>query len=166
MMQGVARCCRVLQYVAVCCSVLQCVTVCFCVLQCVAVFCRVLQCVAVCSNLLHKITTALTFCSVLQCVAVCCNVLQCVAVCSDLSHKITTSLTFKNIYQDDNPQAKIDDEEAEKDFNDKNTAIFKGVVTITCRNAVKLCPMDTFTGTYISKDQLSNSACSLIYHIK
>ena len=98
------------------------------------------------------------FSSVLQCVAVCCSVLQC--VCSDLSHKITTALTFKNIYQDDNPQAKNDDDEAEKDFNDKNTAIFKGVVTITCKNAVKLCPMDSFTGTNISKDQLQNSACS------
>jgi hypothetical protein len=72
-LQGVARCCRVLcsavkyygvlQGVVVCCSVLLGVALCCWVLLGVAVCCSVLQCVAVC-------------CSVLQYVAVCCSVLQ------------------------------------------------------------------------------------------
>jgi len=88
----------------VCGSVLQCVSVCCSVLQCVVVCCSVSQSLPgsiaerpfmLRLNLLHRMTTELTFenvhhalracCSVLQDVAVCCSVLQCIAVyCSVL----------------------------------------------------------------------------------
>ena len=42
-------------------------------------------------------------------------------------------------------QAKTENEDAEYDVNETFEA-FKGVFTITCKSAVKLPPMDTFSG--------------------
>ena len=57
--------------------------------------------------------------------------------------------TIKNEGHDNNPHVTIDDEDLEprKDLIDEQFfAAFKGVCTVTCKNAVKLSSMDTFSG--------------------